>query len=85
MAQLATIGAVVAMYGLGGTEQVLADHASLSHHVLLILAAMVVVFSVLRLVLVVTALSQLGVVIEKAANRNDIKDADADDFIMGDD
>ena len=85
MAQLATIGAVVAMYGLGGTEQVLADHASLSHHVLLILAVVVVVFSVLRLVLVVTTLSQLGVVIENAANRYDIKDVDADDFIMGDD
>lgn len=85
MAQLATIGVVVAMYGLGGSEQVLADRTGLSHHVLLILAAVVVVFSVLRLVLVVTTLSQLGVVIEKAAIRDDIKDADAYDVIMGDD
>ena len=85
MAQLATIGVVVAMYGLGGSEQVLADHTSLSHHVLLILAAVVVVFSVLRLVLVVTTLSQLGVVIENDANCNDIKDADASEFITGDD
>lgn len=66
VAQLWTIGVVVAMFALGGSEAVLADGARATHHLLFLLAAFVVVFSLVRLVVVVTTVSQLGVVIESA-------------------
>lgn len=76
--QLWTIGAVIGMYGLGGTEMVLPAGARLTHHALLVLATTVVIFSVFRLLVVVTTLSQLGVVIEAAAVRDDTQEIDAD-------
>jgi len=71
IAQLWTIGVVIAMYGLGGSEQVLPERAFALHHILFLLAALVVAYSVFRLIVVVTTLSQLGVVIGTAAMRDD--------------
>lgn len=65
--QLATIVVVLGMYAFGGTHSTMPEGARATHHVLFVAAAFVIVYSLFRLVVVVSTLSQVARVIERRA------------------